>query len=178
VADTTRQHQTLNVASEANDFVRANEPALDPDLLYVGRVPSTRSFIRFPIPDFFNDSSVVLVRATLVLTPAETILGLPGDAAALEVRGVVKDIGAKSTPSFIVNSTSNLPASSAGPFSIDVLPVVTLWRGTSGFPPTFLLALIPDGGSFHEPIFRSTRALTGKPELRITYVRPSQVEQP
>jgi hypothetical protein len=179
VPDTAQQRQTLTLTAATNGFALqvTGEPT-NPDLLYVGRVPSTRSFIRFPIPGFFSDSSVQLVRATLELTPAEPIIGLRGDAGIVDVRGLIKDIGAKSAPFFSANGSASLPESSSGVFRIEVLDVVDLWRlGENGLVPTLLLALAPDGGSFHRPVFHSTRSAEG-PRLRITYVRPSQVEQP
>ena len=181
VADTALQRQTISLSSEDNGFALASAgDAIDPDLLYAGRRPSGRSVLRFPIPDFFRDSSVILVRATLELTPAEPLLGLRGDAALIDIRGVIKDIGAKSTPSFAVNGSASLPTDgSTALFAVDVLGIVQLWGlPEGGLPPTVLVALAPDGGSFHRPVFRSTRSAEGKPRLRITYMRPSQVEQP
>jgi hypothetical protein len=181
VADTALQRQTITLSAEDNGFALEDPgEVIDPDLLYAGRLPSSRSVLRFPIPDFFRDSSVILVRATLELTPAEPLLGLRGDPALIDIRGVVKDIGAKSTPSFAVNGSASLPTDgSTAPFTIDVLGIVQLWGlPEGGLPPTVLVALAPDGGSFHRPVFRSSRSAEGKPRLRITYMRPSQVEQP
>ena len=180
VPDTSQQRQSLTLGAEDNGFALADEDEpVDPDLLYVGRVPSSRSLVRFEVPEFFNDSTVRLVRATLQLTPAETIFGLPGDPGVVDVRGVSKDIGAKSTPFFQVNGSAPLPASSSGMFQIEVLDVVQFWRlGEVGLVPTLVLALAPDGGSFHRPVFFSTRSPVNGPRLRITYLRPSAVEQP
>ena len=180
VADTSLQRQTLALNSEDNGFALADQDEpIDPDLLYVGRVPSSRSLLRFQVPEFFNDSAVRLVRATLQLTPAEPILGLRGDPGVVDVRGTSVDIGAKSTPFFQVNGSKALPASSSDVFEIEILDVVQFWRlGEAGLAPTLVLALAPDGGSFHRPVFFSTRQALDGPRLRITYLRPSAVEQP
>ncbi len=179
VADTALQRQTLSFGPDANGFV-LDDPDVppDPDLLYAGRIPGARSIIRFPIPAFLQDSSVALVRATLELTPAETIQGLRGDAGSLEVRGVVTDIGAKSTATFGLSGSTTLPLASSDLVSVEVLSIVQAWRGPSGLPPAILIGLAPDGGSFHRPVFYSTRAADGKPRVHITYLRPSAVEQP
>lgn len=180
IADTSLRRQTLALGSEDNGFALADQAEpVDPDLLYVGRTPSSRSLVRFQVPGFFNDSAVRLVRATLQLTPAEPILGLRGDPGVVDVRGTAKDIGAKSTPFFQVNGSAALPASSSSTFEIEILDVVQFWRlGEAGLAPTLVLALAPDGGSFHRPVFFSTRSPVNGPRLRITYLRPSAVEQP
>ena len=180
IADTSLRRQTLSLGSEDNGFALADQDEpVNPDLLYVGRTPSSRSLIRFQVPEFFNDSGVRLVRATLQLTPAEPILGLRGDPGVVDVRGTSKDIGAKSTPFFQVNGSKALPASSSTIFEIEILDVIQFWRlGELGLAPTLVLALAPDGGSFHRPVFFSTRSPTNAPRLRITYLRPSAVEQP
>lgn len=180
VADTSRRRQTISLSAADNGFaLQGQEAPSDPDLLYVGRVPSARTILRFPIPEFFDDPSVVLVRATLELTPSLPIVGLKGDAAVVDVRGVSKDIGAKSSPVLTISGSATLPVDSSELFGIDVLNLVRFWRlSEDPLPPVFLLAMVPDGGSFHRPVFRSTRSADGKPRLRITYLRPTPVEQP
>lgn len=179
VTDTALQRQTIALTADSNGYVRDNgNTPFDPDLLYLGRVPTTRTLLRFPVPDFLLDSSVVLVRATLELTPAEPLIGLRGDAATIEARGVARDIGAKSTPNFLFGGSARLPELTPDRVGVDVREVVQLWRTEDGLPPTLLVALTPDGGSFHQPVFFSTRSPTGTPRLRLTYLRPSSVEQP
>lgn len=180
VADTTAAKQTLNLSAAANHFVRDNDVVSpDPDLLYVGGVPSYRSIIRFVLPAIIKDSSVRLVRATLELTPADPLVGLHSDAAALNAIGVSKDIGAKSSPATAAAASALLPSDgSTALFGLDMRLVVERWRSTAGLPSTLLLAMAPEGGSFALPVFRSTRAATGKPRLRITYMLPSLVERP
>jgi hypothetical protein len=96
----------------------------------------------------------------------------------VEVRGLIKDVGAKSTPSFLVRGFKLLPASSNDVVGVDVLNIVSLWRGASPLPQTMITALTPEGGSFHQPVFYSSQSDRGIPRIRITYVRPSAVEQP
>ena len=180
VADTSLQRQTLSVTADANFFVRDNDIVdADPDQLYTGGVPSYRSILRFVLPPIIKDSSVRVVRATLELTPVDAITGLRGDPAAIDVVGVTKDLGAKSPPSQSASATGLLPQeASSALFGIDMRTVLERMRGPTGLPSTILIGLAPEGGSFYQPIFKSTRAPDGKPRLRITYMLPSVVEQP
>jgi len=180
VTDTAQQRQTVSVSAEANFFVRNNDVVdPDPDLLYAGGVPSYRSIIRFQLPPIILIPSVRILRATLELTPADPISGLPGDPAAIDVTGVTKDLGAKSTPAQNVGSSGLLPQeASTALFQVEMRNVVERWRGVNSLPSTLLFGLQPEGGSFYLPVFKSTRAAEGKPRLRITYMLPSQVERP
>jgi len=180
VTDTTLQKQTLSVTAEENFFVRDNDVTNPhPDLLYVGGVPSYRSILRFVLPPIIKDSSVRLVRATLELTPAEPLSGVRGDRAAVDVVGVSKDIGAKSPPAQSAAGSGLIPeGGSTALFGVDIRTVIERMRGTNGLPSTVFIGLAPEGGSFYLPVFKSTRAAEGKPRLRLTYMRPSVVEQP
>ena len=180
VADTTLQRQTVSVTAEANFFVRDNDITVaDPDLLYTGGVPSYRSILRFVLPPIIKDSAARLVRATLELTPATPLNGLRGDRSRIDVVGVTKDIGAKSTPSQFAAATGLIPEGGTSElFGIDMRTVIERMRGPNGLPSTVLIGLAPDGGSFYLPVFKSTRAVEGKPRLRLTYMLPSPVEQP
>jgi hypothetical protein len=180
VTDTTLVKQTVSVTADANYFVRNNEVVTpDPDLLYVGGVPSYRSIVRFVLPPIIKDSTVRLVRATLELTPAEPLVGLHNDAAAIDAVGVTKDIGAKSSPAQTASASALLPSNGSSElFELDMRGVVERWRGKLGLPSTLMLALAPEGGSFNLPVFKSTRAAVGKPRLRLTYMLPSIVERP
>lgn len=180
VTDTTLVKQTLNATTEANYFVRNNDVVTpDPDLLYVGGVPSYRSILRFVLPAIIKDSTVRLVRATLELTPAAPLVGLHNDLTAIDAVGVTKDIGAKSSPAQAASATALLPSDgSTALFGLDMRGVVERWRGKLGLPSTLMIALEPEGGSFILPVFKSTRAAIGKPRLRLTYMLPSLVERP
>jgi len=170
----------VSLSAEANNFVRNNDVVNpDPDLLYVGGVPSSRSILRFVLPPIIKDSLVRLVRATLELTPEGPLNGLHGDPGAISVVGVTKDIGAKSSPAQSATSSGLLPQDgSAAPLGIDMRIIVERWRGANPLPQTIFIALVPEGGSFYLPIFKSTRKAEGKPRLRLTYMLPSQVERP
>lgn len=175
--DSNVAKQTLALTADANGFVRNNgEPPSDPDRLYLGRIPSARFLLRFNVPPEILDSATV-IRATLELTPAEPLQGLKGDPAGILVRSVVKDIGAKSSLSLLVTASDSLPTFSTGVLSVDVLNLISLWRPPVSFPQTMSAQLAPEGSSFQQPVFQSTRGGQG-PRLRITYLIPGPVERP
>lgn len=177
VADTAKQRQTIVLTAEANGFALEDaSPADDPDLLYAGRVPTWRSLLRFDVPKRILDSASV-VRATLELTPAWPYTGLLGDDTQLEVHAIAADIGAKSTPVFGLRVVKTLPISGTTVLSADVIGLIANWRGAKPLPQALQVAMAPEGGSFQQPVFGSTRKGEA-PRLRITYMIPSSVEKP
>ena len=181
VTDTTTAKTSVTLTAEANNFVRNNDVVNpDPDLLYVGGIPSSRSILRFVLPPIIRETtSIRLVRATLELTPEGPLNGLRGDPGAISVVGVTKDIGAKSSPAQAASSSGLLPQDgSSAPLGIDMRIIVERWRGKDALPQTIFIALVPEGGSFYLPVFKSTRSAEGRPRLRLTYMLPSQVERP
>jgi hypothetical protein len=175
--DSAVAKQTLVLTAEANGFVRDNGAApADPDRLYAGRMPASRFFLRFAIPEGLLDSATI-IRATLELTPAEPVTGLRGDNGVLLLRSVVKDIGAKSSLSQLVTVSDTLPTASADVIRIDVIQLLGLWQAELGIPQTVVALLSPEGSSFHQPVFQSTRGAQG-PRLRISYLRAAAVERP
>ena len=177
IADTTRQKQQLTLVADENGFALGGvPPADDPDLLYIGRVPTARSLLRFEVPKRILDSTSV-VRATLELTPVQPWTGLLGDLTQLDIRPVAADIGGKSTPVFGLRAVKTLPISGSDVIGIEVIGLIINWRGQNPLPQTLFIALSPEGGSFQQPVFGSTRK-GDAPRLRITYMAPSPVERP
>lgn len=177
VTDTAQRRQTISLTSETNGYAATGLSAVDDgDLLYVGRVPTARGVVRFNVPRRILDSADI-VRATLELTPFRPLTGLLGDPTLMEARALTADIGAKSTPAFALRTATNLPATGTAPVAIDLIAIVLNWRGTGGLPQSLLLSMSPEGGSFHQPVFGSTRKGEA-PRLRITYLVPAAVEKP
>lgn len=177
VPDTAQQRQAVSLTSEANGYAVTGVSGVDDaDLLYVGRVPTARGLVRFNVPRRILDSTDI-VRATLELTPFRPLTGLVGDPTLMEARAVTADIGAKSTPAFALRTATNLPATGTAPVAIDLIAIVLNWRGSSSLPQSLLLSMSPEGGSFHQPVFGSTRKGEA-PRLRITYLVPAAVEKP
>jgi len=177
IADTAKQRQSIALTAEANGFaIGGVPPADDPDLLYLGRIPTARSLLRFDVPKRILDSASV-VRATLELTPFRPYSGLLGDDTQLEVRPISADIGAKSTPVFGLRAVKTLPVSGEAVIGVDVIGLIVNWRGSAALPQAFFISMAPEGGSFQQPVFGSTRK-GAAPQLRITYMVPSSVEKP
>lgn len=149
-----------------------------PDLLTVGGIPSARAILRFSVPALVTDSSQI-VRATLVLVPAEPLSGLPGDSTLLDVRGIFSDLGPKS-PRIETNDaliiTRLLEPGSTDSLTLDVTTVARLWDSAAGIPPALILAVNPEAASFGLARFGSSRTPGLVPALRITYARPYPFE--
>lgn len=185
IADTARRRQTLtrrpvDPGGLGYVFDRDFEAGVDPDLLYVGGPSGARSLIRFELPPDIDSAQVV--RATLELTPAGTVHGLPnnpvGDSVA--VRGVVADLGAKSPAlqSLGIRLAGRIVEGASEVVQIDLRSLVAQWQVESGPPATVMLAHLQEGATFMLPAFYSTRSATGQPRLRITYALPTRPGHP
>ena len=179
-ADTALLHQPpLPRIVAYNGFVSSVSAIPDSTTITVGGVPSSRALRRFSIPARIRDSSTI-IRATLELTPLAPMTGLPGDTVALDVRSVLADLGAKSprlsNPATRV-LTSLLTLGSTDTVRVDVTTLVDLWQNPSRLPPALFLALQPEGSSFSQAVFGSTRQGVS-PRLRLTYVLPFPFETP
>jgi hypothetical protein len=168
--------QEIEVGVEFDTYVSRINPVPGPDLLAAGGVPASRSLIRFPLPLRIRDSASV-VRATLELVPAEPVRGLPNDPGTLEVRTLTTDLGAKSPTNPLTLSSRSLAAGATGTVEVEIGQLVRLWQGTSGQPPTLMLQISPEAGTFTEASFGSTRIGTA-PRIRIEYLRAFPFERP
>ena len=173
-------HPALVRTTSFNTFVTQTQLIPDDQFLTVGGEPSSRTFLRFDLPTFLEDSATV-IRATLELIPTGPIPGLPGDPALLEARAVLADLGAKSpltTDSrFIVADT--LPVGTSDTVRLDLTDIVQLWQASTDRPDAVVLSLLPEAATFTRAVFGSTRSGTvGPPRLRITYLRGFPFENP
>lgn len=177
VADTAKQRQLLIRGPAFIDWRSSAPPAVDSTHLVVGGSPSSRALIRFALPPAVRDSATI-VRATLVLTPTTPIQGLPNDPAVLVVRNLLADLGAKSpldTRSAATPGAVSLEPGTADSVEVDVTTLVRIWQLEDEDPPAFFLYLLPDGNSFTNPSFYSSRAAAGQaPRLRIEYAFPNR----
>ena len=178
--DTSLLHQPpLPRIVAYNGFVSSVSAAPDTTTITVGGVPSSRALLRFDIPARIRDSSTI-IRATLELTPLTALTGLTGDSVALDVRSILSDLGAKSprlsSPTTRI-LTSLLTVGSTDTVRVDVTSLVDLWQLPSRLPPALFLALQPEGSSFSQAVFGSTRRGL-PPRLRLTYVLPFPFETP
>jgi len=177
VVDTAKQHQVITLNADSANYVLQTLPPPASDHLFLGGRSGSRTVIRFKIPKLIKDSAAV-VRATLELTPSGPIRGLRNDPGELQVRGVLLDLGAKSTPLTTVAATALLTSGATTVQSTDLKDVVNLWLGPNGTTPTLLLGLSPEGGTFSRPEFFSTRSASGAPRIRLTYALPTHPGQP
>jgi hypothetical protein len=167
VADTGKQRQVIALGADLSNYV-IEAPPLGADRLFLGGRSGSRLLLRFLLPSVIKDSAG-LVRATLELTPAEPVKGLPNDPGELQIRAALIDLGAKSPAVAGVGASFPLKAGESQVQLIDMRTVATLWLGTTGLPATILLGLAPEGGTFTRPEFLSTLSGAGAPRLRITY---------
>lgn len=186
VTDTAKRRQRTqarpdNLRAYGYLFSHDLASSADPDLLYVGGPSAGRALLRFALPPAIRDSAQ-LIRATLELTPAQPLLGLPNSpfGDSLVARAVVADLGAKSPPytALGLNPSGRLVEGSTEVVSIDMLTLVRQWQIDNGPPPVLFVAHLGEGHSFMQPVFRSSRSPSGGPRLRITYALPTRPGQP
>lgn len=147
------------------------------DLLSVGGIPSSRSLVRFQLPEVLRSQANIL-RATLILTPTEPIRGWKFEPTGLEVRPIVADLGYRSPPSSIAIGGALMTPGAAGEVEVDVASVVSLWLRSPLIAQAFYLSVTTEGAAFSAPSFRSSRSASGGPRLRLTYVLPGKPETP
>lgn len=168
------------VIFDASVFDPARGPAAPGDSLSIGGAPSDRALLRFNLPAAIRDTGQI-IRATLQLVPVAPALGLPGDTAYLDVRGLLADLGAKSPRSFLTGQTPRIPLfpGPADTLRVDVTAIARSWLGPSGAttPTALMAAIAPEGASFTSVIAGSSRSPAGfRPSLRLTYEMPYPFE--
>jgi hypothetical protein len=177
------RNQSMTRTTDFNTFVTQNPVVPDDTLLTVGGEPSSRALVRFGLTDAFLDSTTI-VRATLELTPARPIIGLPNDPSAIQTLAVIGDLGAKSPltadANFIRQDT--LPTVQSDTVKIEMTRIVQLWQSSRLRPQSIFLRMIPEGASFARAVFFSTRSPSAgvlvAPRLRITFQRAFPFENP
>lgn len=177
IADTARQRQTLSAVAESANYVINAPPPPGQEHLFLGGKRGSRAILRFNPPPALRDSAIIL-RATLELTPSGPLLGLKGDPATLEIRGVLADVGAKSPYLPNLGASVSLAVDATAVQSIDIRSTVGIWFVARAPPSSLVIGINPEGGSFARLEFFSTRSATGRPRIRITYALPSQPGHP
>lgn len=170
IADTTLRAQIISRASDLALTARTPGAAVDPSVLTVGGFPVARTFLRFAIPNFLRDSATI-IRATLELTGARPVFGIPADTVQLVATAILTDFGAKSPVSTARYALTPMISGSQS-VSMEVASIVRAWQGTTPLPTIIRLALGSEGATFIVPTFVSSRSATGMPRLRITYRPP------
>jgi hypothetical protein len=149
------------------DYVSRQIPVINPALLTVGGVPSSRVLIRFPWPARLSDSATI-VRATLELVPAEPVVGVRNQTGTLNVQGLAADFGAKSPIEPSSLGSLLLPFNTTDTIRVEIANVVRFWQGGLR-PPAMFLSIVPEVETFSRGVFGSTR--TGAPpRIRINFL--------
>ena len=165
---TPTQPQAIDLGASFAGYVSRQTPVVDPTLLTVGGVPSSRVLLRFPWPPRLRDS-VTIVRATLELVPAQPIAGLPNDPGTLNVRGLATDFGAKSPVEPLSLGLLALPPNTTDTVRVEIATVVQLWQVGFLRPPAVFLSISPEVETFTRAVFGSTRS--GVPaRIRLNYL--------
>jgi hypothetical protein len=153
-----------------------SEPAAAGAGLRVGGVPAARVLLRASVPTAIVDSAGV-VRATLLLVPAQAAVGAPGDTFRIRVHALGADFGAKSPlieeSSDTLSAGSTLvPVGSTDTLRIDVTQVLQTWRTSPSLPRSMMLRLVPEAASAAALDVVPSTSATGQPSLQVTYVSP------
>ena len=146
-------------------------PAIDSNLA-IGGAPAARSLLRVKIPTLLRDSADV-VRATLIMVPVGPVPGAPADSFTILARAVIADLGAKSPLStnrdFFGTHVVHLNA--ADTLRMELTDLVRSWALDSTLASALMLGQAPEGASYTQIRFYSTRAPAFRPTLHITFVR-------
>jgi hypothetical protein len=170
VADTAVRSTITRGASTTYFMQETPDPAPGPGRLVVGGTPSTRSLIRFELPDAIRDSATI-VRAWLDLEPSEPLRGLPNDPAQLTATGIIVDVGAKSPLLSGLVEVDTIEAGQTSVFRIELRRIVAQWQAPNRRPPAVFLAIEPEAATFTLPLIVSTADPAKAPRLRLAYVR-------
>jgi hypothetical protein len=168
-----RTDRTLGVF---DTFLYPDLPEAGATTLQVGGSPSARAFLKVDLPAVVADSSNV-IRATLLLVPAEPVVGAPGDTIRILAEGLAADIGPKSpirqVPDDSIGTYSGLTTvGSTDTLRIDITHVVEPWRNNPTLVRTFMLRAVREAGTLGEFRFHSSSSAMGTPALHVTFIPP------
>lgn len=174
VADTAIRKQPIQRGVSQNVTVLSAGTPPSGSLLAVGGFPAARSLLRFELPDFIRDSATI-IRATLELVPDAPTVGIAGDSARIDARGLLADIGAKSVvlPDRLASTWIHPGVDTV---RLELTRIAVLWQGSDPLPAAVRLSHGQEYASFLAPRFRGTRSASGQPRLRITYRPPYALE--
>jgi hypothetical protein len=168
----TKKDSSLSRGPIFDSFVfNPPTPPIDSNLA-IGGAPAARSLLRVKIPTLLRDSADV-VRATLIMIPVGPVPGAPADSFTILARAVIADLGAKSPLStnrdFFGTHVVHLNA--ADTLRMELTDLVRSWALDSTLASALMLGQAPEGGSYTQIRFYSTRAPAFRPTLHITFVR-------
>jgi hypothetical protein len=146
-------------------------PPVDSNLA-IGGTPAARSLLRVKIPALLRDSADV-VRATLIMVPVGPVPGAPADSFTILARAVIADLGAKSPLSTNRDffGTQVIHLNVADTLRMELTDLVRSWALDSTLASALMLGQAPEGASYTQIRFYSTRSPAFRPTLHITFVR-------
>jgi hypothetical protein len=162
------------LAPQFDTFVDTDLPIPVAGSLVVGGTPSSRIFIRVVLPPLIMDSSDV-VRAHLLLIPAEPAVGAPADTFYIVAQPLGADFGPKS-PIISMGDTA-LVRTSVGvgtldTIAVDISRILAFWQSDAEQVRTLVVRARFEAASMAEVRLGSTRTLGFEPLIRVTYVPP------
>ncbi len=143
------------------------------DVLVAGGAPSARSLLRVELPSPILDSTQI-VRATLLIVPAEPNLGAPADTFLLRVEALSADFGPKSpllgsTLEDLLLGTVDVVSGSMDTIRVDITHIMRPWQQDAALPRSFMIRVVPEGAGLGEVRVGSSRE-GAAPGLHLTYI--------
>ncbi|MBI3081490.1 MAG: hypothetical protein HYY94_00980 [Gemmatimonadetes bacterium] len=168
---TTRATRSDSSGLRFKTFVVDPSGVPPPMGLMVGGTTGARAFVKLNLPGSIVDSTLV-VRATLLVPPAQPIFGAPGDTSLLRVVALGSDFGPKSpVADTAYGGSARVPVGGSDTVAIDITKILLLWRGNPAVPRTVMLQVEPEAASIN--IVELPAAGSGtQAVVRVTYALP------
>ncbi|MBI2074004.1 MAG: hypothetical protein HYT81_13395 [Gemmatimonadetes bacterium] len=168
---TTRATRSDSSGLRFKTFVVDPSGVPPPMGLMVGGTTGARSFVKLNLPGSIVDSTLV-VRATLLVPPAQPIFGAPGDTSLLRVVALGSDFGPKSpVADTAYGGSARVPVGGSDTVAIEITNILLLWRGNPAVPRTVMLQVEPEAASIN--IVELPAAGSGtQAVVRVTYALP------
>ncbi len=165
----------FSVGTQFDTFVHDPPDVTPSNALAAGGLPSARAILHLDLPAYVLDSAR-LVRATLILTAASPVRGMPAESFRVSARGLIRDLGPKSMlyADTSAGGTAPVTQGDSGEIHIEVGRLLRGWGTTAGdsLPRAIMLLSEPEGASLGEVRVARWNAGAAAPRLRVTFVRP------
>lgn len=117
--------------------------------LTVGGANGARAFVKLNLAKAIVESTLV-VRATLLVPPAQPIFGAPGDTLVLRAIALAYDLGPKSpVADTSASGSARVAVGGSDTVAIDVTKILRLWRDNPSAPRSVMLQVEPEAGSIN-----------------------------
>ena len=168
---TTRVTRSDSWGSRFKTFVADPGGFPPPTGLMVGGATGARAFVKLNLPASIVDSTLV-VRATLLVPPAQPIFGAPGDTFLLRVVALGSDFGPKSpVADMSYGGSVSVAVGGSDTVSVDITKILLLWRGNPAAPRSLMLQLEPEAASINAVELPGQGSATPA-AIRVTYALP------